>query len=201
MGRYSKREYRIGEWWLGQRDGSSAFYAFRYNAAKRSNERVSLGTDEFEQAKEKLTELHLKTRNVHEEEPNQVVLVDVLRRYWEQHASNLRSAKSNNHCLSVWLDHWRGATLDALYDAKRQEGFHKWMRDRGFSPAGIMRVLSVGKAAINRAHRRGELRSAPHVLTVGVGATRPMVGHWTSQTCSVSMPTQFLMCKHLRYGH
>jgi integrase len=100
--------------------------------------------------------------------------VDVLRRYWEQHASNLRSAKSNNHCLSVWLDHWRGATLDALYDAKRQEGFHKWMRDRGFSPAGIMRVLSVGKAAINRAHRRGELRSAPHVLTVGVGATRPM---------------------------
>lgn len=48
------------------------------------------------------------------------------------------------------------------------------MRDRGFSAAGIMRVLNVGKAALNRAHRRGELERIPHVLSIRVGTTKPM---------------------------
>ena len=145
MAKYSKRDYRVGDWWLGQRDGSAAYYGIRYNAAKRSNERVSLGTDELERAKEKLTELHLQTRIPHDEKPEESLLADVLRRYWEQHGSKVRSASSNNHCLGVWLDHWQDARLDALSDVKRQEAFHQSMRERGFSPAAMMRVLAVGK--------------------------------------------------------
>jgi len=37
-----------------------------------------------------------------------------------------------------------------------------------------MRVLNVGKAALNRALERGELRSLPHVLTVSLGESKPM---------------------------
>ena len=40
--------------------------------------------------------------------------------------------------------------------------------------AGIMRVLNVGRAALNRALERGELRSLPHVLTVSLGESKPM---------------------------
>jgi hypothetical protein len=80
MARYTGREYRVGDWWLGQREGSAAYYAIRYNAAKRSNERVSLGTDELELAKEKLTEPHLRARIVRHEMPEQASLADVLRR-------------------------------------------------------------------------------------------------------------------------
>jgi integrase len=98
----------------------------------------------------------------------------VLRRYWEQHGSKVRSAKSHKHCLGVWLAHWQGARVEALADVTRQEAFHKAMRERGFSPAAMMRVLGVGKAALNRAHKRGELRHVPHVLSVPVGSTKPM---------------------------
>jgi integrase len=174
MGKYSKRECQVGEWWLGQRSGSAAYYGIRYDAAKQSNERIGLGTSDLERAKEKLTELHLKTRIANDEKPEEALLADVRRRYWEAHGSKVRSAKSNRHCLNVWLDHWQEASVQALAGVKRQEEFHKVMRDRGFSPAGIMRVLNVGKAALNRAHERGELRSVPHVLTVPLGESKPM---------------------------
>jgi len=116
----------------------------------------------------------VQTRIVQQESPHESFVADLLRRYWEQHASKLRSAKSNNNCLGVWLDHWKDTTVEALADVKRQEAFHGAMRARGYSPAAIMRVLGVGKAAINRAHRRGKLKHAPHILSVAVGTTRPM---------------------------
>jgi integrase len=174
MGKYSKRGYQVGDWWLGQRSGSAAYYGIRYNAAKQSNQRISLGTSNLELAKEKLTELHLKTRIASNEKPEEVSLADVLRRYWEAHGSKVRSAKSNRHCINVWLDHWQEASVQALANVQRQEEFHKAMRERGFSPAGIMRVLNVGKAALHRAHERGELKSVPHVLSIPVGTTKPM---------------------------
>ncbi len=173
MGKYSEREYRVGEWWLGQRSGSAAYYGIRYNVAKQSNERVCLGTSDLELAKEKLTELHLKTRSANNERPEEASLADVLRRYWEARGSKVRSAKSNGHCINVWLDHWQEANVSALADVKRQEEFHKVIRERGFSPAGIMRVLNVGKAALNRALQRGELRGVPHVLTIPLGQSKP----------------------------
>jgi len=174
MGRYSKRYYQVGEWWLGQRRGSAAYYGIRYNAAKQGNERVSLGTADLERAKDKLTQLHLKTRVASNEKPEEALLADVLRRYWESHGSKVRSAQSNRHCINVWLDYWQEASVKALANINRQEAFHKSMRARGFSPAGIMRVLNVGKAALNRAHKRGELKSLPHLLSIPVGATKPM---------------------------
>jgi hypothetical protein len=154
--------------------GSAAYYGIRYNAAKQSNERISLGTSDLELAKEKLTSLHLKTRSANDERPEDASLADVLRRYWEARGSKVRSAKSNRHCINVWLDHLQETNVSALADVKRQEEFHKAMRDRGFSPAGIMRILNVGKAALNRAHERSELRSVPRVLTVPRGESKPM---------------------------
>jgi integrase len=174
MGKYSEREYRVGEWWLGQRSGSAAYYAIRYDGTKRSNERISLGTSDVELAKERLTDLHLRTRLAIDERPEQATLADVLRRYWEARGSKVRSAKSNRHCIKVWLDHWQEASVSALADVKRQEAFHKWMGERGFSPAAMMRVLNIGKAALNRARERGEVRSVPHVLTIPLGESKPM---------------------------
>lgn len=145
MGKYSKREYQVGEWWLGRRSGSAAYYGIRYNGTKQSNERISLGTSDLELAKEKLTELHLMTRSADDARPEEASLADVLRRYWEARGSKVRSAKSNRHCINVWLDHWQEATVRTLGNVKRQEEFHMTMRERGFSPAGIMRVLNVGK--------------------------------------------------------
>ena len=89
MAKYSKRDYQVGEWWLGQRDGSVGYYAIRYDAAKRYNERVSLGTSELEVAKDKVTELYLRTRLVTNERPEAASLADILRRFWEEHAEGM----------------------------------------------------------------------------------------------------------------
>src|SRR5262249_54454965 len=137
MAKYTRRDYQVGDWWLGQRDGSAAYYGFRYDPAKRRTERVSLGTTELERAQQKLTELHLRTRVPEKEEPREAFLADVLRRYWEAHASKARSAQSNRHCINVWLDFWKEASVEVLADVSRQEAFHAYMRERGFSPAGM----------------------------------------------------------------
>ena len=174
MGKYSKREFQLGEWWLGQREGSPAWYAFRYDECKRRTERVSLGTDSLERAKEKLTELYLQTRVVRDEKPGDAPLADVLRRYWDGHAKNLRSASSNRDCINRWLDFWGTAYVGELTDVARQEAFHKFMRERGYQSTTMMRTISIGKAALNRAVARHELMSAPHLLSVRVGDRPPM---------------------------
>ena len=145
----------------------------RYDVAKKYNERVGLGTADLEVAKEKVTELHLRTRLVKDERPETASLADILRRYWEEHASKLRSAKSNRHCINVWLDHWQDDTVGDL-GVKRQEAFHTWMRARGYRATAMMRVINIGKAALNRALKRGELALCPHILTVAAGKSPPM---------------------------
>ena len=57
---------------------------------------------------------------------------------------------------------------------KRQEALHAWMRARGYRPAAMMRVIGIGKVALNRALKRGELAQCPHILTVPVGQCPPM---------------------------
>jgi hypothetical protein len=58
FGKYNGRVCQVGEWRLGQSDGSSANCGIRYDAVRRSNERRSLGTALLEVAKEKLIKLH-----------------------------------------------------------------------------------------------------------------------------------------------
>jgi integrase len=174
MPRYTKRDFQLGEWWLTQRKDSRAYYAVRFNRAKASNERRSLGTTELSVAQERLTELYLKTRKVHDEKPEEASLADVLRRYWENHASTTRSADSNRFCLDVWVEYWEDSPVSALKDITKQEAFHKALRNREFSPAGIMRVINIGKAALNRAYARGELAAVPRLLSVPIGRQKPM---------------------------
>jgi hypothetical protein len=59
---------------------------------------------------------------------------------------------------------------------KRQEEFHNFLRRRGLKDSSVMRVITVGKAAVNRTFKRGELTSPPYILTVGEGGTmgRPL---------------------------
>ena len=43
----------------------------------------------------------------------------------------------------------------------------------GIGGAAMMRVIGIGRAALNRALKRGELAQCPHILTVSVGKTPP----------------------------
>ena len=54
MPRYTKHSFQVGEWWLSQRSGSPAWHATFYDQAAKRTRRVSLGTDDFEQARQRL---------------------------------------------------------------------------------------------------------------------------------------------------
>lgn len=58
-----------------------------------------------------------------------------------------------------------GVTVAEL-TPERQEQFVETLRDRGLSEAYISRILSPGRAALTRAYKRGELRSAPFIMDV-----------------------------------
>ena len=60
MPRYTKHSFQVGEWWLSQRSGSPAWYATFYDAAAKRTRRISLGTDNFEQARQRLLERYLE---------------------------------------------------------------------------------------------------------------------------------------------
>ena len=71
-----------------------AWYATRYDAEAQRTRRVSLGTDDFEQAKQKLLERYLEQHRPQNATAETVALADVLLDYYKNHGSQARSAGS-----------------------------------------------------------------------------------------------------------
>ena len=172
MGKYTDRTVQFGEWFLYQRDGSPAYYRARYNRATGKLERFSLGTISLEEARERLEAWWLQNRQVKQEKPSEASLADVMRRYWENHAQNLPSASGNRDALGKWLDYWKEASVGDLA-VERQEAFVKHLEDLGIKRSTIQRTINIGKAAISRAFKRGELTTMPFILSVTVKGHPP----------------------------
>jgi integrase len=172
MGRYTRRSIQFGEWFLYQRHGSTAYYRARYNRDTGKLERFSLGTIDAEDARQKLETWWLQNRQVREEGPADASLADILRRYWEHHAQNLPSASGNRDALAKWLDYWQDASVAGL-TVERQDAFVAHLEKRGLKRSTIQRTLNIGRAAISRAFKRGELASMPFILSVTVKTHPP----------------------------
>ena len=172
MGKYSQRAIQFGEWFLYQRDGSPAYYRARYNQTTGKLERFSLGTVSAREAREKLEAWWLQNREVKQEKLSDASLPDILRRYWENHAKNLPSASGNRDALAKWLDYWTEASVAEL-SVERQEAFVKHLEGLGIKRSTIQRTLNIGRAAISRAFKRGELSSMPFIVSVTVKSHPP----------------------------
>ncbi|TGT42799.1 hypothetical protein EN808_13030 [Mesorhizobium sp. M8A.F.Ca.ET.165.01.1.1] len=100
-------------------------------------------------------------------------LADILRTYHEEHGSNVRSSSHSKVALNYWLDHWQTSTVQDVADIKQQEAFHAFLRKKGLKESSVLRVLTTGKAALNRAFKRGELKQVPYILTVKANKGEP----------------------------
>lgn len=170
MSKYDQREYRIGDYWLSRRAESPAYYRCWLDG--RSVRRASLGTTEFEVARQRLEEWYVQHRRVEHEKPADASLADILRRYWEGHAKHIPSHSWNKSAFRLWLDHWGEATVGDL-TIPRQEAFHTALRERGQKNSTILRVVTFGQAALSRAIKRGELQAMPYIVKVKAGAAEP----------------------------
>ena len=173
MANPSEREFKIGEYWLSQRAGSENWQRTWFDPRSRQTRRASLGTPDFERAKEALADWYLSNRGPIQAAEADVTLAETLARYYEQHARHLVSADRARSALQIWLDFYGEETVSALHDVRKQEAFLAYLRRRGLAPGSIKRILNVGRAAINRAWKRGEIKSAPFIQMVVVKDAPP----------------------------
>lgn len=78
MPRYTKHNFQVGAWWLSQRSGSPAWYATFYVQAAKRTRRVSLGTDDFKQARQKLLDCYLAEHRPLNAPAEAVALADIV---------------------------------------------------------------------------------------------------------------------------
>ena len=172
----SKREHegRIGEYWLSQHRTSPYWHRTWFDRRSRQTRRVSLGTDDFEEAHLKLAEWVVRHEVLKEEAEMDVDVTSILHRYLEHQAKGAASAPAARIASRYWLDHFRGATVADL-NGNAIDDFISWLRKQGHSTGYINRTLATGRAALNRAHKKREIRSVPYIQSAGETPTRQRV--------------------------
>ena len=164
MSKYSKRRFQVGDYFLGQRRGSPAWFRCRYNAATRQTERVSLETIDYEDAKRKLTVWFAGHGDgPMEQEP---MLPEVLLGYYEAHGKNVVSLHAVTSGCKYWIEHFGNIPAKQASGHEPIQGFKAYLKRKGFADSYVNRVLSVGRAALTRAYERGLLQYPPIVKAI-----------------------------------
>jgi integrase len=161
MAKYVKRQFQVGEYWLARRDGKPIWHRFRFKPGTRQTERVSLGTDDYAEAKRKLTAWYA----AHGTGPmeRQATLAEVLLGYYEAHGQHIASKKDVEISSRYWNDHFGDIEARLASGQEPINGFKKYLKAKGFADNYVNRVLSVGRAAMTRAYERG-LMAAPPII-------------------------------------
>lgn len=167
----------IGGYWLSRRRGSAQWCRTWFDAKSRQTRRASLGTDDLEAAKLELWKWYAKNGKVSKASSSETALDLVLVRYYQQHATNLPSAETARIALAYWSEFFGEAQVSEVTPA-RQRQFIEWLRNGRTPPRSdgyIKRVLTVGKAALTRAYKEGEIESVPFVIPGTDGPPRDRV--------------------------
>jgi len=165
-----QERFEVGGYWLSKRsDGrSKAWHRTWFHTESRQTCRASLGTTDFSEAKLKLAEWVLNNSVMIDEKPEDTPLAVVLMRYYKEHGSKIRSHETILLSLNRWNKFFGPITVAELTPAF-VEKFILQLEADGRKPGGVSRVLSDGRAALNRAKRLGELTNVPFVRDVPRG--------------------------------
>ena len=170
--------FRIGDYWLEQRKGS-AVWQRAWRDANGCKQRASLGTRDFEAAKVALAQWYIENAAMKNQAPADVTVATVLTRYLHQHGTELPSKDVAKRGAALWREHFGADTTVADVTIGRQEDFMRWLRtEKGYSDGYARRVLGVGKSALNRAWKRGEIAQVPFVELPKGGEAYP---HYASR--------------------
>ena len=172
MGRYTKREHAAGKFWLDKRANSPAWCVCWMEG--RQLRRQSTGTEDLDAAIRALKARYLAEDTPDAQDVTRVPIADVLRAYYLQHGQHIPSKKWITYGIAHWVRFF-GET-ESVWAATRPpriERFIDDLRARGLKPSSINTVLTVGKSAVNRAWKRGELTRQIHIPSVKVTRMQP----------------------------
>lgn len=110
--------------------------------------------------------------------PSDVLLSTVLTRYMHQHGDVLASKDTASRGVDLWNEYFGQSASVADITIPKQELFLKWLAEKEYTDAYCRRVLGVGKSAMNRAWKRGEITQVPFVDLPPIGEAYP---HYASR--------------------
>ena len=172
MGKYTRREYQCGDWWISTKSGRPGY--FRCRVKGRQVVRISLGTRDLDEAKERLTSWFLAQQQG--PPPGRPIsLAEVLLAYDEAHGKGLASAADVSISSRLWAVHFGDIAATEACDLDRIEAFKSWLAKRDYTPGYVNRILSVGRAALMRAYERRLISVRPVVKGI-VGYRGPPKG-------------------------
>ena len=149
-------QFRLGDYWLSPRPNSEQWCRTWFDRKARQTRRTSIGTADFQEAQLRLAKWIVENQELRRERRDRVPLETILVRYYHEHASKIPSAEQARIALAKWSDFFGEAVISEL-TPQRQEAFVAHLREQGNSDGYISRVLSVGRAALNRSWKRQEI--------------------------------------------
>ena len=169
-----KRVFQLGDYWLSRQSRSPAWCRTWFDNAARQTRRVSLRTTDFAEAKQRLNEWYIKHQTLKDCSTDQVTLAELFAQFYEQHGKTLASHDQVRRSLRTWLDFFKDMTVAEASDVALHEKFHEWLLvDNGFSNGTAIRMIGVGKAALNWAWKRGMIQTMPYIPNVKKTAAPP----------------------------
>lgn len=157
------KRFRLGKFWLERRACSPNWYiAWIEGGSKR---RLSTGTGDPDAAQVSLAQHFVAHAELRDERADQTPVGVVLDRYQHHHGSKIASRVTQRVAVERWKAWW-GARTVAEVTVTEQERFVASLRAEGLSDGYVKRVLAVGKAALNRAWKRGEVQQVPFIHMV-----------------------------------
>ena len=165
--------YKLGEYWLGTRKGSPNFYRVWWDASTGRIRRASLGTSDLTEAKRRLKDWFARNHLPDNAPLDTVALATVIRVYYEEHAMDLPSHEAARIELTKWLDHFGEQSVDDATKPAALDRFMTSLLKKGLSANYVNRIMSSGRAALNRAWKKGLITHAPYVPTTPVGDIPP----------------------------
>jgi len=167
----NERTGQIGDYWLSQRPNSPVWCRTWFDPHTRQTRRASLGTTDFRQAGVKLAEWVTKNQYLHDERAEDMPLETILVRYYEKQAKQSTSHTQVRIALRFWSEYFAGNVISDL-TPQRIEAFMEWLQEKGHANGYVNRTLAAGRAALNRALKRQEVKTVPFIPSLEPGEPR-----------------------------
>ncbi|MDG5822456.1 tyrosine-type recombinase/integrase [Xylella fastidiosa] len=95
-----------------------------------------------------------------------------------QHGNKLASKDTAQRGVDMWNEFFGKSASVADITITRQEDFIKWLAEHGYTEGYCRRILGIGKSALNRSWKRGEITQVPFVELPRIGEPYP---HYASR--------------------
>lgn len=164
MRKRNKRAGQIDDFWPSKKPGrtgpNDSWCLTWYEAGQTRHK--SLNTTDFNEACKLVAQHALTHGNSGETSRDAVQISAVIARYWEEHAWNIPSARTQREMLNKWNEYWGGKSVRHITRGE-QDKFRKFLGEGRLAPSTIDAYLSAGRAALNWAVNHERLESAPKI--------------------------------------